>query len=199
MPNKETLNKDMLDAIRNSIVRGKDLLNGYFPISLDEETVSNINCYAYSLGIMFHTFTKLRGFYNPGFTEHNDFHSGDTDETLLEKIHRDLNNIGINYRDIVINSDVHLKENEYLVKVYMVNPNEKIPKGDFHFIRQDRASGKWFHKLGWFRQPDIFQCDPGFEDESCTPGKASDIITSVYDDGFRCIYHTVGYLAIEEH
>lgn len=199
MPNKETLNTDILDAIRNSIVRGKDLLNEGFPISLDEITVKQTNCYAYSLGIMFNCFTKIRGFYSPGFTEHDNYKPEDSSEVLLNKIRRDLKNLHINYRDILVKGNAKLQDNEYLVKVYMANPNEKLPNGDFHLIRQDRASGKWFHKLGWFRQPDIFQCDPGFEDESGTPGEASDIITSVYDDKFRCIYHTVGYLAIEEH
>lgn len=197
MPVKETLPVETIEEIRHSIVRGDSLLSGGVPINLDETTVNSTNCYAYSMGIMYNFFTKRRAFYNPGFTEYDSFKPDDTPEMLMNRVKHDLDNIGIKYREIEKNEKTVLKENEYVVKVFMADPNEKIPRGDFHFIRQDKKTGKWFHKLGWERQPDIIQSDPEYHDDSI-PGSEPDTFTSHYKDGFSFIYYSVGYLAIEE-
>ncbi len=198
MPIKENLPLETISAIKESIIRSDCLLKGGVPKCLDETTVVSTNCYAYSIGIMYNFMTKMRGFYNPGFTERDRYRAGDTPEDLLEKVRHDLENLGIKFREIQLKEEVNLKSNEYLVKVYMADPNIKIPDGDFHFIRQDKASGMWFHKLGWERQPDIVQADPGYEKESCAPGVAPDYFTSICSDGFSFKYKSVGYIAIEE-
>ncbi len=198
MPNKETLSTDTIDAIKSSIVRGSSLLNNGVPITLDEITVKSTNCYAYSMGIMYNFFTKARGFYCPGFTEHNNYQKEDSPEVLLSKIQSDLKNLGINYREVSTVEDANLKSNEYLVKVYLADPNIKIPNGDFHFVRQDKESGMWFHKLGWERQPDIIRSDPGYDDDNI-PGEEPGYLISNYNDGFSYTYYPIGYLAIEEH
>ena len=197
MPVKQTLPADTIDAIKQSIVRGDSLLNQGVPINLDENIANSTNCYAYSIGIMYNFLTKTRGFYNPGFTEYDCFKPEDTPEDLMTRVKHDLDNLGIKYREIMPDEKTKLNENEYLVKLFMADPNVKIPRGDFHFIRQDRKSGKWFHKLGWVRQPDIIQSDPGFQDDSI-PGDEPDTFTTHCEDGFSYVYYEVGYLAIEE-
>lgn len=200
MPNKETLPTNTIEAIKSSIVRSDTLLDNGVPITLDETTVKSTNCYAYSMGIMYNFLTKTRGFYSPGFTERDNYKKEDPPEVLLSKIQRDLKNLGINYREIPVIADANLKDNEYLVKIYMADPNEKIPNGDFHFVRQDKESGMWFHKMGWERQPDIIHSDPGYEDENdSAPGTEPGYFISRYNDGFSYTYYPIGYLAIEEH
>lgn len=198
MPIKETLPEETISAIKDSIIRSDCLLKGGVPVTLDETTVVSTNCYAYSIGIMYNFMTKIRGFYNPGFTERDKYMPDDTPEDLMEKVHHDLENLGIKFREINLGEKAKLRKNEYLVKVYMADPNEKIPNGDFHFIRKDKDSGMWFHKLGWQRQPDIVKPDPGYEEGCCAPGVAPDTFTSICDDGFSFVYYSVGYIAIEE-
>ena len=63
MPIKETIPNEEMEKIKNSIVRSKKLLEGGVPIQLDESTVKETNCYAYSMGIMYNNDTKDRGYY----------------------------------------------------------------------------------------------------------------------------------------
>lgn len=197
MTTKQTIGTDTLMDIRDSIVRSNSLLSEGVPISLDETTVNAINCYAYSMGIMYNFFTVLRGFYNPGFTENDSFKPDDTPEILMNRIKHDLDNIGIKYREVIDEEKDELEENEYLVKIFMADPNEEIPKGDFHFIRQDRKTGKWFHKFGWKKQPEVIQSDPGYDDDSI-PGDEPGEITIHCKNNFSYTFYEVGYLAIEE-
>lgn len=198
MPIKETLSEETIDSIKESIVRSDNLLKGGVPIHLDETTVTATNCYAYSIGIMYNFLTKMRGFYNPGFTEHNRYMPEDTPEVLMQKVERDLENLSIRFREIKLGEKPELKENEYLVKVFMADPNEKIPNGDFHFVRQDRNTGRWFHKLGWNLQPAIIRSDPEYDDGTTCEGEEPDNFISHCKDGFTFKYYSVGYLAIEE-
>lgn len=180
-------------TIKNSIRRSEDLLQGSNPIALDAETVEATNCYAYSLGIMYHG-TRGKHFI-PGFTEELPYFGKNTEE-LMEKIEIDLENLGISFRKIELEEEKQLQENEYLVKVFYTPPNKKLPAGDFHFVRQDRDTGIWFHKMGWYRQPDIIQSDPEYE--KVIPGIEPSTFTVNYDDGFSYVYDPVAYLAIEE-
>lgn len=198
MSMKETLPEATIDSIKDSIVRTSDLLKGGVPINLDETTVTSTNCYAYSIGIMYNFLTKMRGFYNPGFTEHNRYMPEDTPEILMQKVERDLENLSVRFREIKLGEKIELKENEYLVKVFMADPNEKIPNGDFHFVRQDRNTGKWFHKMGWELQPAIIRSDPEYDDGTTCEGEEPDNFISHWKDGFTFKYYSVGYLAIEE-
>jgi len=48
-----TISSKEIKDIKNSIVRSKDLIGGGTPIQLDESIVTETNCYAYSMGIMY--------------------------------------------------------------------------------------------------------------------------------------------------
>lgn len=182
------------ETIKNTIRTSKYLLEGGNPIALDAETVGTTNCYAYSLGIMYH---GIRGKdFIPGFTENLPYF-GENAEELMKKIEIDLENLRISFRKIGLEEEIQLQENEYLVKVFYTPPNRKLPAGDFHFIRQDRATEVWFHKMGWHRQPDVVQSDPGYEGP--IPGSEPSSITSHDNDGFSYEYAPVVYLAIIEN
>ena len=197
MPIKETISNEEMENIKNSIVRSKNLLKGGVPIQLDESAVKGTNCYAYSMGIMYNQYTKLKGYYNPGFTEHESFEGTEDKEMLVSKIQADLSNIGIRFRVLDLDDEIKLEDDEYLVKVFKTEINKELPRGDFHFIRQDRESKKWFHKLGWVRQPDIIQSDPEYDDGS-TPGLEPTSFTTHCKDGFEYMYYPVVYLVIKE-
>ncbi len=183
-----------IEAIKDTICRSEDLLQGNNPIVLDAETVKTTNCYAYSLGIMYN---GMKGrYFIPGFTECLPYY-GESTEELMGKIVIDLQNLGISFRKLELEEEKNLQENEYLVKVFYTPPNKELPTGDFHFIRQDRDTGIWFHKMGWYRQPDIVQSDPGYEGP--IPGSEPSNITSNGKDGFSYVYDSVAYLAIKEN
>lgn len=197
MPNKETISQEEIKNIRNSIVRSNNLLEGGVPIELDESTVTETNCYAYSMGIMYNCYTQIKGYYNPGFTEYERYKGYETSEMLMEKVRTDLSHIGIQFREIGLKEEIGLEDDEYLVKVFKADINEKLPNGDFHFVRQDKESKSWFHKFGWKNQPVVIQSDPGFNDGN-VPGTEPDMFTIHCNNGFEYMYYPVAYLAIKE-
>lgn len=192
-----TISSKEIKDIKNSIVRSKDLIGGGTPIQLDESIVTETNCYAYSMGIMYNKNTKNRGYYNPGFTECETLNGRENKEMLISMIQKDLDNIGIRFRVLDLEDEVKLRDDEYLVKVFKTEINEKLPRGDFHFVRQDRESQKWFHKFGWKLQPNIIQSDPEYNDDSI-PGEEPDSFTTHCKDGFQYMYYPVVYLVIKE-
>lgn len=149
----KTMEEKKVWKIRRSIRRTKELLkNGEIKL-LDEETVRKTNCYAYSLGIMYH---GEGADFDIGFTNHTLDKLVDPKE-IIDKICTDLENLRFKFRKINLMDDKVLRKNEYLVKVFYAEPNEYDPEGDFHFMRQDRKSGKWFHKMGWYYQPEFVE------------------------------------------
>lgn len=179
--------------IKNTIRRSEDLLQGNNPIVLDEEIVETTNCYAYSLGIMYHGIMGKH--FHPGFTENLQYYRENAEE-LMEKVIIDLRNLGISFRKLELEEKKELKENEYLVKVFHTPPNKKIPAGDYHFIRQDRQTGIWFHKIGWYRQPEIVRSITEFRAEISESEPLT--FTAQYDYSFFYVYNPVAYLAIAE-
>ena len=185
-----------ISKLKDSMVRSNNLLQNDIPVVLDATTVEGINCYAYALGIMYDDDTKRRGFYRPGFTEGIRY-DGENVKELMKKIRIDLQNLGISFRQFDLNSKkMVLRDKEYLIKVFYTPKNKKLPAGDFHFVRKDKQTGKWFHKMGWYKQPDVVQSDPGYEGP--IPGSEPTTFTLNDDDGFTYVYNPVAYLAITE-
>lgn len=137
--------------IRRSIVRSDKVFSGY-PVQFNKEIVESINCYAYSMGIIYHGDVGI-DFY-PGFAVGREFGVQKENE-LIQNVIADLKKLRIKHRYIPLDGELNLKANEYLVKAYILPPIEYAKKGDFHFIRQDKKTGKWFHKMGWYDQPDF--------------------------------------------
>lgn len=173
-----------LKAIRKSVVRSDKVFAGY-PVHFSKDIVESINCYAYSMGIIYHGEKEI-DFY-PGFAVDKKFKAQDEEE-LIQNIRADLKKIGIRHRFIEMGKNPELQPNEYLVKVYSLPPAKFAPDGDFHFIRQDRKTGRWFHKMGWYDQPDFVQ-----EEDNEEP---SVIVTRSLGETY--LYHEVGYFAITE-
>lgn len=141
-----------LNMIKRSIVNEKELFNNDFEIKeLTKKVCENINCYAYSLGIM--EPAPLRtNLYIPGFTtfENVDYLSK---ENFILKVSEDLHNLKIEFREYGIDDEIIVNDNEYLIQVLFIPKDTKnFRKGIFHFSRKNK-NGKWFSKMGWLDQP----------------------------------------------
>ena len=173
-----------IEEIKNSMLRSKDLFNNGVSITLDLISEELVNCYAYSLGIMY-----PRDIFNPGFSQNLKYYGREPEE-LMAKICIDLETLEKSFRRLDLNDKIILEENEYLIKVFYSPPNEKLKTGDFHFIRQDKQSGFWFHK--WKKQqPKVIQ-------PNLVPNLGPTAINSIWDDGFIFKYEATGYFAIKE-
>jgi len=138
--------------MRRSIIYTHKLLRNGTPIELDENTVESINCYAYSLGIMYNGIRNRH--YTPGYTESLKY-KGTGLQELMWNTEIDFHNLKVLFRKITLEENSELKENEYLIKLFFCPATKDLPSGDFHFIRQDPKTKKWFHKIGWYNQPTL--------------------------------------------
>ena len=148
------MTRKILESIQKSIVPTKRLMEGSEPIKLRSELCLHINCYAYSLGIMYAPQLGEYFYYRPGFTVNC---SIDWEKDLRNAIETDLNNLEVTYRVIPLHGSISLKLDEYLVKVFL-RDNPYSP--DFHFVRYDPSKDIWFHKEGYYSEPWIVPIDP---------------------------------------
>lgn len=141
-----------LNMIKRSIVNEKELFNNDFEIKeLTKNVCENINCYAYSLGIM-EPAPSRTNLYIPGFTtfENVDYLSK---ENFILKVSEDLHNLKIEFRKYGIDDEIIVNDNEYLIQVLFIPKDTKnFRKGNCHFSRKNK-NGKWFSKMGWLYQP----------------------------------------------
>lgn len=215
-----------LSQMLTSMVSSRTLLANHFPAFLNPQVVESTNAYGYCLGIANDTIWLRPGFTldskpfcfkddpeklleackldfrnlcrrfrqitldNITFVEDTEYfidvHSAHSSRSPLPV---DLSTFQNKWADL-------LAKDEYLVKVFYTPSNKKLSNGDFHFIRQDRETGIWFHKMGYKRQPDLVRSDDGFL--SPIPGKEPTKITGVCHDGFSYTYEPIAYFAMKE-
>lgn len=176
-----------LQRIKESIVNENKLIletSGEI-IKLPEEVNLNINCYAYSLGIM-----RPADSYIPGFTTSQIYDENLIDSFILN-ICKDLENLEIKYRKFKVNDEIKLNEKEYLVQaLFLPDSSDLWIYSAFHFSRMNKKK-KWFAKQGWIEQPcfEKVKVINKFDDFEIVE------VTSV-----NCIrkYFRVAYFAIEE-
>lgn len=132
-----------LTKLKKHIVPEERLfLNGNI-VLLPRELVRNINCYYLALGILYSTGSFLDCI--PGFTT-GDLYTNNSD--LISSIETDLKNLDIGFRKISIFEPLTLEDDEVLIKLFYHSPSENFSRGDFHFIRQNKETGIWYHKPG---------------------------------------------------
>lgn len=128
-----------LNMIKRSIVNEKELFNNDFEIKeLTKKVCENINCYAYSLGIM-EPAPSRTNLYIPGFTtfENTNYLSK---ENFILKVSEDLHNLKIEFRKYGIDDEITVNDNEYLIQVLFVPKDTKILEKVF-FTFQEKI--KW--------------------------------------------------------
>lgn len=174
--------------MRKSIIHTEKLLKNGIPIELDEDTVESTNCYAYSLGIMYNGIRCLH--YTPGYTESNKY-KGTGSQELMRKTEIDLQNLKINFKRVPLEQIVELERNEYLVKLFFYASTDDLPSGDFHFIRQDPKTKKWFHKVGWYNQATLVK-------QNDSIGTEPNQLIIRCDSCYYIVYQPVCYYVIRE-
>lgn len=179
--------------LKKNIVRTKDLVVNGVPLELDKNICNLINCYIYSLGVLYNGTKQIN--FNPGFTE-GLIYWGSSSEELLNNVIIDLKNLDISFRQFGLNDEKKLKKNEYLIKLFYAPPNEFFRYGDFHFMRQDPKTDNWFHKIGQNNQPEVLQY--AFNFTSPFLSEEPNIVTSYTPEGFCYELNPVGYFAITE-
>lgn len=115
-------------------------------ISLPDDVVESLNCYAWALGLTYPTNETVT--YSPGFTSGYIF---DSWQSFVENIVLDCVNLDIDFR-ISFEKPKELAEGEYLVKALYSEPSADFPTGEFHLIRQNPDTGIWYDKPGFPNQ-----------------------------------------------
>lgn len=185
-----------IDYIRSSIIPSECLLDNLNPVPI--EHCWALRCYAYALGITYVEEFKAESYrtsidnYYPGFTIDNIFSHHKTDYlNMLKLIKKDLENLQIDYREIPLDGDISLSEDEYIIKVFI----SERPQ-DFHFIRYYPKANIWFHKMA-DEQPCIIQKNDDVEFEKTKYGYEPKYIYR-YNGCWRFPYEPVMKLALKE-
>lgn len=91
-----------IEEIKNSMLRSKDLFNNGVSITLDLISEELVNCYAYSLGIMY-----PRDIFNPGFSQNLKYYGREPEE-LMAKIYIDLETLEKSFRRLNLNDKIRI-------------------------------------------------------------------------------------------
>ena len=109
------------------------------------EGMYTTNCYAYALDLPISdpkTLVFIPGNIGNESSERENRNIW-TSTDLVEGVKRDLDFLGISYRE----DDISLKKGEYRIAIYVIPTVCSLPIG-FHFVRQDET-GEWSHKPSW--------------------------------------------------
>lgn len=145
--------------MNKKIKRSGELIQNGIALTLPSAISQGINCYAYALGVTFPIERKI-GSYHPGYFTGNSIINFSDIEKLKTAISEDIYASGREHRCIECSKNVSvenilLREDEYLIKLFCLKPSEDYKYGNFHVMRQDPISKKWFHKEGWYSQPGV--------------------------------------------
>ena len=119
------------------------------PFKEDWVNIKNTNCYAYALGLDASIYDLDIDEFSPGFTIGeipNDY----SEESLLEYIVKDLDNLKIDFR--FVNDYYKLGTREWKMAIYGGQEYTIDSFDDFHFLRQTE-NGIWMHKQGYYDSP----------------------------------------------
>lgn len=139
VPNEPTVNT--LAPFKG--VDGKNYLIGY-----DKKSYETTNCYAFAMGWQLAA-TNRYDDYVPGFLAQKPY-----SVALAEKLVReDLEKLGRTVYEVVYDVPKQLPDGEG----YWIKFLECPEKGDLgaHFMRKDKKSGRWVHKMGWALPPKV--------------------------------------------
>lgn len=132
---------------------GKTYLIGY-----DSRLTQTTNCYAYAAGWRCPAKDKYVD-YIPGFLTDLPF----SVENLVNLVKEDLKAVGREVYEVIFDIPEHLEDGEgYWIKALYCE--EKGAEG-IHFMRKDKKSGRWIHKMGWEMPPKVCVRNLEFRDK----------------------------------
>ena len=132
---------------------GKNYLIGY-----EARLNTTTNCYAYAAGWRYPASDKYND-YVPGFLTGKPY----SFENIAELVKGDFEAVGREVYEIVYDIPEILPEGEgYWIKFVHCPDN-----GDegIHFMRKDKKSGRWIHKMGWEMPPKVCVRNLEFRDK----------------------------------
>ena len=122
---------------------GKTYIIGY-----DKKLNSCTNCYAFAMGWILKAGNKYDD-YVPGFLAGKPF-SVSTSANLVKE---DLEQVGRKVYEIVYDVPKELPDGDgYWIKFLHCPGKGEL---DAHFMRKDKKSGRWIHKMGWSAPPKV--------------------------------------------
>lgn len=154
----ETKKKSPVEACVNPYLPfigtdGKNYLIGY-----EERLNKTTNCYAYAAGWRCPARDKTKD-YLPGFLTSNPY----SVENLVNLVKGDFEAVGREVYEVIYDIPEHLHDGEgYWIKALYCS--EEGP-GGIHFMRKDKKSGRWIHKMGWEMPPKVCVRNLEFRDK----------------------------------
>lgn len=132
---------------------GKSYIIGY-----EDRFVKTTNCYAYAAGWKYSAHNKYKD-YIPGFLTGKPY----SVENLVELVKGDFEAVGRQVLDVIYDIPEHLYDGEgYWIKALYCRA--KGAEG-IHFMRKDKKSGRWVHKMGWEMPPKVCVRNLEFRDK----------------------------------
>lgn len=132
---------------------GKNYLIGY-----EERLNTTTNCYAFAAGWRYPTRDRLVD-YIPGFLTGLPY----SVENLVNLVKGDFEAVGREVYEVVYDIPEHLPDGEgYWIKA--LHCAVKGAEG-VHFMRKDKKSGRWIHKMGWEMPPKVCVRNLEFRDK----------------------------------
>lgn len=132
---------------------GKNYLIGY-----EDRFVKTTNCYAFAAGWRVPAHNKYKD-YIPGFLTGMPY----SIENLANLVKADLEAVGRSVYEVIYDIPEHLTDREgYWIKA--LHCSAKGAEG-IHFMRKDKKSGRWIHKMGWEMPPKVCVRNLKFKDK----------------------------------
>ncbi len=124
-------------------VNGKKYLIGY-----DKKLYETTNCYAFAMGWLVEASNKYDD-YVPGFLAGVPY----SVYVAEEIVRADLEAVGRKVYEVLYDIPKELPDGEgYWIKFLHCPENGEL---DAHFMRKDKKSGRWIHKMGWSMPPKL--------------------------------------------
>lgn len=132
---------------------GKTYLIGY-----EERFVKTTNCYAFAAGWKCSANDKYRD-YVPGFLTGMPYSVWN----LANIVKADFEAVGRKVYEVIYDIPEHLIDGDG----YWIKALHCTAKGDegIHFMRKDKKSGRWIHKMGWEMPPKVCVRNSEFKDK----------------------------------
>lgn len=165
---KRSVGSNQITFATNKVPSVGECINPYDPfvgtdgkvylIGYDKKLNGCTNCYAYAMGWVVGADNKYDD-YVPGFLAGKPFSVANAAKLVKE----DLERVGREVYEIVYNVPKELPNGEgYWIK-FLHCPE----KGELaaHFMRKDKKSGRWVHKMGWKMPPKVCVRNLEFEEK----------------------------------
>lgn len=127
-------------------------------ISYEKRFYLTTNCYAFAMGWLYPSSDKYKD-YIPGFLTGKPYSL----ENIVNLVKGDLETVGRQVYEVVYDIPEILPESDgYWIKCFHCSDDGEHA---IHFMRKDKKSGRWIHKMGWEMPPKVCVRNLEFKDK----------------------------------